>query len=83
MSLWPQLADIVFAWNTIRMEAVVERLRKSGVRIENDWLRQTGPAYFAHIKFRGTMKFGIERFAQALIDGHAVSAHQLCAVLSG
>jgi hypothetical protein len=36
-----------------------------------------GPAYFGHINFRGTMRFGIERFAQALIDDHAGSARQL------
>jgi TnpA family transposase len=71
------LANIVIAWNTSRMEAVVERLRKSGVRIEDDWLRRMGPAHFGHINFRGTMRFGIERFAQSLIDGQAVTGRQL------
>jgi TnpA family transposase len=50
------LANSVIAWNTSRMEATVERLRKSGVRIEDDWLRRMGPAHFAHINFRGTMR---------------------------
>ena len=59
------------------MEAVVERLRKSGMRIEDDWLRRMGPAHFGHINFRGTMHFGIERFAQSLIADQAGSARQL------
>ena len=59
------------------MEAVVEQLRKSGVRIEDDWLRRMGPAHLGHINFRGTMRFGIERFAQSLIDDSAGSARQL------
>lgn len=71
------LANSVLAWNTARMEAVVERLRKSGVRIEDDWLRRMGPAHFAHINFRGTMRFGIERFAQSLIDDPSRPARQM------
>jgi TnpA family transposase len=71
------ISNAVIAWNTARMEAVVDRLRKSGVRIEDDWLRRMGPAHFGHINFRGTMRFGIERYAQVLIDDHADSARQL------
>jgi hypothetical protein len=59
------------------MNDTVEKLRQSGERIDDDWLRRMGPAHFAHINFRGTMRFCIERFAQALIDDHASSARQL------
>jgi hypothetical protein len=59
------------------MHETVERLRRNGVRIEDDWLRRMGPAHFGHINFRGTMQFGIDRFAQSLIDDHVGSARQL------
>ena len=36
-----------------------------------------GLAHFGHINFRGTMQFGIDRFAQALIDDHGGSGRQL------
>ena len=59
------------------MNETVERLRRSGVRIEDDWLRRMGPAHFGHINFRGTMHFGIERFTQSLVADQAGSARQL------
>lgn len=71
------LTNIVLAWNTARMHDTVERLRRSGVRIEDDWLRRMGPAHFGHINFRGTMRFGIERFAQSLLDEQAGAGRQL------
>jgi hypothetical protein len=71
------LANVVLAWNTGKMHETVERLRRSAVRIEDEWLRRMGPAHFGHINFRGTMQFGIDRFAQSLIDNHADSARQL------
>jgi hypothetical protein len=55
----------------------VERLRGSGMRIEDDWLRRMGPAHFGHINFRGTMRFGLERFAQSLLDEQAGAGRQL------
>ena len=71
------LTNIVLAWNTARMHDTVEKLRHSGVRIEDDWLRCMGPAHFGHINFRGTMRFGIERFAQSLVEEHPGSGRQL------
>jgi hypothetical protein len=56
------------AWNTARMHKVVERLKRDGIPVEEDWLRRIGPAHFSHINFRGTMKFGVEKFAAALIQ---------------
>ena len=40
------------------MHEVIERLKHDGTRIEDDWLRRIGPAHFAHINFRGAMRFG-------------------------
>ena len=62
------LTNIVLAWNTARMHEVVERLKRDGIAVEDDWLRRMGPAHFSHINFRGTMRFGVEKFAAALIQ---------------
>jgi len=62
------LTNIVLAWNTARMHEVVERLRRDRSEVEDDWLRRIGPAHFSHINFRGTMRFGVEKFATALIE---------------
>ena len=62
------LTNIVLAWNTNRMGTVVTKLNQDGVGIEEDWLRRIGPAHFSHINFRGTMRFGVEKFAAALIQ---------------
>ena len=62
------LTNIVLAWNTARMHEVVERLRRERIEVEDDWLRRIGPAHFSHINFRGTMRFGVEKFATALIQ---------------
>lgn len=62
------LTNIVLAWNTSRMDAVVARLESDGVRIEEDWLRRIGPAHFSHINFRGTFRFNLERYAALLVE---------------
>jgi hypothetical protein len=62
------LTNIVLAWNTGRMHEVVERLKREGAGIEDDWLRRIGPAHFSHINFRGTMKFSVEKYADALVQ---------------
>ena len=61
------LTNIVIGWNTNRMNETVERLRKDGVKIEDEWIRRMGPVHFGSINFRGTFRFGVERFAEALI----------------
>ncbi len=43
-------------------------------RIDDDWLRRIGPAHFSHINFRGTMRFGVERYADALVQRQSASA---------
>lgn len=61
------LTNIVIGWNTHRMHETVERLRRDGVKIEDDWIRRMGPVHFGNINFRGTFRFGVEKFAVALI----------------
>lgn len=50
------LTNLVVAWNTQKMQATVERWRKSGQNIETPGLRAFGPAHFAHINFRGAFQ---------------------------
>lgn len=61
------LTNLVLAWNTHRMNEVVERLRKDRTQIEDAWLRRMGPAHFAHINFRGVFNFNVQKYAQALL----------------
>jgi len=62
------LTNMVLAWNTRRMHEVVERLKRDGMRIEDDWLRRIGPAHFSDINFLGAMRFGVEKFAEVLVQ---------------
>ena len=39
-----------------------------GTRVEDDWLRRIGPAHVAHINFRGTLKFSVATYADALLQ---------------
>jgi len=50
------------------MNEVIERLKRDGTKVEDDWLRRIGPAHFSHINFRGTLKFGVEKYADALVQ---------------
>lgn len=67
------LTNIVLAWNTNRMNEVVERFRKDSLDVQDAFLRRMGPVHFGHINFRGTFRFGIEKYAQALLIQTSVS----------
>ena len=58
----------MLAWNTSRMDGVVARLHRDGLGIEEDWLRRINPAHFSHINCRGTFRFNVERYADALVE---------------
>ncbi len=62
------LTNIVLAWNTSRMHKAVKRLKRDGMRVEDDWLRRIGLAHFSHINFCGTMRFGVEKYAKTLVQ---------------
>jgi len=70
------LTNIVLAWNTHRMNDVIERLRKDGTKIEDAWLRCMGPGHFGHVNFRGIFSFGVERYADVLIQGRRAAIKQ-------
>jgi TnpA family transposase len=63
------LTNIVIAWNTMKLQETVERLKATGQRIEDSILRQIGPVHFGHINFRGTMSFSVDRYASVLLKG--------------
>ena len=62
------LTNIVIAWNTMKIQEVVERLRKSGQEVDETLLRHIGPVQFRNINFRGRLSFGIAQYADALLQ---------------
>tara|TARA_B100001105_G_scaffold206810_1_gene170924 strand:+ start:276 stop:1208 length:933 start_codon:yes stop_codon:yes gene_type:complete len=62
------LTNIVIAWNTMKMQEVVDRRRKEKQPVEEAWIRRMGPVQFGNINFRGTLSFGIERHAATLLQ---------------
>lgn len=71
------LTNVVLAWNTNRMDDVVMRLQKDGMSIDDAWLRRMGPVHFGHINFRGTFRFGIEKYAKALLRQPSAAGEKL------
>lgn len=62
------LTNIVIAWNTHRMQQVVDRFAKDKHPIDDEWLAHMGPVHFSGINFRGTMDFTVTPYADALLD---------------
>lgn len=69
------LTNIVIAWNTAHMQAMIERWRRKGMVVEDAWLRRLGPVHFEHINFRGTFSFPVQEYAQALIRQGCAGPH--------
>lgn len=65
------LTNVVIAWNTMKMQAVVDRWRRERHPVEDAWLRCMGPVHFGHINFQGTMALKIEEFRDALLQSAA------------
>jgi TnpA family transposase len=70
------LTNIVIAWNTSRMQQVVDRWRKQGQLVDETWLRRIGPVGFSHINFKGTFLFSVGRYADALVQRTGCSGAQ-------
>jgi len=62
------LTNIVIAWNTVKLQEVVERLSGHGQVIDETLLRHIGPVQFGNINFRGHLNFGVEAFAETLLQ---------------
>jgi TnpA family transposase len=61
------LTNLVIAWNTQRMQSTLDDWQRKGQGIDDDWLRRLGPAHFAHVNFRGTLSFPIDRYSDMLL----------------
>jgi TnpA family transposase len=66
------LTNIVIAWNTHRMQEVVDRARRQKHPIDERWLARVSPTHFGHINFRGQMSFGIGAYAALVLDSAAI-----------
>jgi TnpA family transposase len=62
------LTNIVIAWNTMKMQAVVDRWRRDKHPIDDEWIRHMGPIHFENINFRGRMSFAVGRYADTLLE---------------
>jgi TnpA family transposase len=61
------LTNLVLAWNTYKMQQVIDRLRKAGESVEDSSIVRMGPAHSSHINFRGLFAFLIERYGEVLL----------------
>jgi TnpA family transposase len=63
------LTNITMAWITHRMQAVLDEREKAHQPLDPAILRHLGPVHSAHINFRGTFQFPLERFEKRLLTG--------------
>lgn len=62
------LTNLVLTWNTHRMQETVEQWRNTGNKLDDAGLRRMGPGHFAHVNFRGMFRFGVDRYAEMLLQ---------------
>ncbi len=62
------LTNIVLAWNTHKMQEVVDQWRRTNRPIDDLWIRRMGPAHYSNINFRGLFRYGIDRYREELLQ---------------
>lgn len=62
------LTNAIIAWNTMKMQQVVDDWKARRQPIDDNWVRRMGPVHFSHINFRGTIAFELERFLDDLLQ---------------
>ncbi|RTL46286.1 MAG: Tn3 family transposase [Burkholderiales bacterium] len=62
------LTNVVIAWNTMKMQEVVDFWRMKKHPIEDNWIRRMGPVHFEHINFRGIISFNFDAFEDTLLN---------------
>ncbi len=62
------LTNAIIAWNTMKMQQVVDDWKARRQPIDDSWLRRMGPVHFSHINFRGPIAFELERFLDDLLQ---------------
>lgn len=67
------LANTVMAWNTMQMQAVVDRWANRRQVIEADIMAKIAPTRLSGINLRGVFRFPVERYAADLMPSLAPS----------
>ena len=62
------LTNVIIAWNTMKMQQVLDDWKARRQPIDDNWVRRMGPVHFSHINFRGTIAFELERFLDDLLQ---------------
>lgn len=72
------MSNILIAWNTAQMQAVVDKWRKEKHKqpLEDSWLRRMGPAHFGHVNFQGMLTFSIDKYVDALLRNQEAAKRQ-------
>ena len=65
------LANTVMAWNTMQMQAVVDRWANRRQVIEADIMAKIAPTRLSGINLRGVFRFPVERYAADLMPSLA------------
>jgi predicted DNA-binding ribbon-helix-helix protein len=61
------LANIVMAWNTAQMQAILDRWAKRRQVIAPELIGRIAPARLERINLRGVFRFPIERYAGQIL----------------
>lgn len=61
------LTNAVVAYNTWKLNELVEARRKAGRAVPSDILAHIAPIAFGHINFRGIYRFPLERYIDRLV----------------
>jgi hypothetical protein len=65
------LANIVMAWNTARMQAVLERASNRRRPVPPELIGHIAPTRLEGINLRGVFRFPLERYAEPLLPSQA------------
>jgi hypothetical protein len=61
------LSNLVMAWNTAKIQSIVDLPWHQRRDIELDALASVGPVGLSHINFRGVLHFPVEEFAGPIL----------------
>ena len=67
------LANIVMAWNTAQMQAVLNRWANRRQVIPPELIGRTAPTRLEGINLRGVFRFPIERYADQLLPSQTAA----------
>jgi len=77
------LTNVAIAWNTMKLQPCADRLASGGLAVDQALLRLVGPVSYRDINFRGRLSFGVERYANTLLDVPATKRAGLSHRLGG